>query len=332
MRAASRQAISADLVGRVALASAVYASFAATNPNFRTEGSLFAILEGFAFVGLIGLGLSVTMIAGELDLSVGSVAAVAGITAVYMSEHGLVLAVIAATCCAMAFGVLQGFAIARLQISSLVFTLGTLIGLRGVAFIVAREETVSVAFANLGIADALAARYWIFSPFSLATLGAFVLVGGFLAYTRYGREVYAIGGGRNEARAAGVSMVRPIVVAFTISATTAGLAGSLAALKSGAATPDAFASALLDAATVALVGGISLYGGRGNVFRVVLGALTLRCLIAGLNSRGAPYYIESLATGALLLGVIAVEFSVGQERLRKKVGEMFAGKQSVVLE
>jgi ribose/xylose/arabinose/galactoside ABC-type transport system permease subunit len=113
------------------------------------------------------------------------------------------------------------------------------------------------------------------------------------------------------------------VIAFTISATTAGLAGSLAALKSGAATPDAVGSSLLDAATVALVGGISLYGGRGSVYRVILGALTLRFLIAGLDSRGAQYYIESLATGALLLGVIVVEFAVEREHAWKRTRGLF---------
>jgi ribose transport system permease protein len=310
--------VSADIVARIVLAGTVYAMFAATDPNYRTQGSAFAILEGFAFVALLGLGLSVTIIAGELDLSVGSLAAVAGITAVYASGLGLLPAILIATCSATVFGVLQGTAIARLQISSLVFTLGTLIGLRGLAFVIAHDATVSVSFENLAFSDTLVRRFWIFSPFSLTTLGAFLIVGTFLGYARWGREVYAIGGARNEARAAGVSVTRPIIIAFTVSATTAGLAGALAALKSGAATPDAFGSSLLDAVTVALVGGISLYGGRGSVYRVILGALTLRFLIAGLDARGAQYFIESLATGALLLGVIVVEFALEREHVWKK--------------
>ena len=318
MTGSSSHRVSADIVARIVLAGAVYAIFAATDPNYRTQGSAFAILEGFAFVALLGLGLSVTIIAGELDLSVGSLAAVAGIIAVYASGMGLLPAILIATCSATVFGVLQGTAIARLQISSLVFTLGTLIGLRGLAFVIAHDATVSVSFENLSFSDTLVRRFWIFSPFSLTTLGAFLIVGTFLSYARYGREVYAIGGARNEARAAGVPVTRPIIIAFTVSATTAGLAGALAALKSGAATPDAFGSSLLDAVTVALVGGISLYGGRGSVYRVILGALTLRFLIAGLDARGAQYFIESLATGALLLGVIVVEFAFEREHVWKK--------------
>jgi ribose/xylose/arabinose/galactoside ABC-type transport system permease subunit len=200
------------------------------------------------------------------------------------------------------------------------------------AYVIADNQTVSVDYANLTISDTIARRFWIFSPFSLTALGTFLVVGLFLAYSRYGREIYAIGGGRNEARAAGVSTMRPIVIAFAISASTAGLAGSLASLKSGAAAPGDFNSTLLDAATVALAGGISLYGGRGNVARVILGALTLRFLISGLDARGAQYYIESLATGALLLGVIAVEFIVRGAEFRERFRALFASGPPAVQE
>jgi ribose/xylose/arabinose/galactoside ABC-type transport system permease subunit len=332
MTSAARRILNADVGSRVALAAIVYAIFAATDSHFRTEGTFFAVFEGFALVGLIGLGLSVTIIAGELDLSVGSAAAVAAIVAVYASGLGLVPAVLIATAGAAVFGAVQGFAIARLKISSLVFTVGTLIGLRGVAYVIAHNQTVNMDYANLTISDSISQRFWIFSPFSLTALGAFVVVGLFLAYSRYGREIYAIGGGRNEARAAGVSTMRPIIIAFGISAATAGLAGSLAALKSGAAAPGDFNSTLLDAATVALVGGISLYGGRGNVVRVILGALTLRFLISGLDARGAQYYVESLATGALLLGVIAVEFFVRGAQFRKRFGDLFASSPPAIQE
>jgi ribose transport system permease protein len=332
MMSSGRRILNADVLSRLALAVIVYGIFAATDSHFRTEGTFFAVFEGFALVGMIGLGLSVTIIAGELDLSVGSAAAVAGIVAVYASGLGLLPAVLIATVGAAIFGALQGFAIARLKISSLVFTVGTLIGLRGLAYVIAHNQTVNVDYASLTISDTIARRFWIFSPFSLTTLGAFVVVGLFLGYFRYGREIYAIGGGRNEARAAGVSTIRPITVAFAISAATAGLAGSLASLKSGAAAPGDFNATLLDAATVALVGGISLYGGRGNVVRVILGALTLRFLISGLDARGAQYYIESLATGALLLGVIAVEFFARGAQFRKRFEDLFMSGRPAVQE
>jgi ribose/xylose/arabinose/galactoside ABC-type transport system permease subunit len=113
-----------------------------------------------------------------------------------------------------------------------------------------------------------------------------------------------------------VSPTRPLIVAFAISGTCAGLAGSLASIKSGSAPPFAFEAILLSGVTAALVGGVSLYGGRGNVLGIVIGALTLRFLIAGFSSRGAPTYIESVATGGVLLCVLVLEFLTESPRMR----------------
>jgi ribose transport system permease protein len=304
-----------NLLPRAGLMLAVYAVFAATDANYRTVDNFFPVFEGFALVGLVALGLSVTMIAGELDLSVGSVAAVAGIIAVKQSGHGLLPCVAIAVAAAAAFGAAQGFTIARLRINSLVFTIGTLIALNGLSYVISNEESVLVDLDKLAISDSITKRIWIFSPFSLTTIAAFVVVGFFLTVTRYGREIFAIGGGRNEARAAGVSTVRPIVIAFTLSASLAGLAGALASLKSGAAQPGGYSTVLLAGVTAALVGGVSLYGGRGDVIGVAIGVLTLRFLISGISSRGAPFYVESLATGALLLSVLLIQLIIDRRQV-----------------
>jgi ribose transport system permease protein len=296
------------LIGRLILLALVWLSFAVTTEQYRSFDNLYAMLEGFAVLGLVALGVAVTMIAGELDLSVASVAAVAGIIAVELSELGLVLCVLVATLCGLAFGAVQGFVIARTGINSLVFTISTLIGIRGVAFVLAPTPTL-LPLDRIDISDTIVQRFWIFSPFSLTTIAVMVVVGFFLAYTTWGREIYAIGGGRHESAGAGVSHARSMVLAFALSAGCASLAGSLAALKSASAAPFAFEPLLLSAVTAALVGGISLYGGRGNVFSLAVGVLTLRFLISGFSARGAPTYIESLATGLLLLGVLVVEFS-----------------------
>jgi ribose/xylose/arabinose/galactoside ABC-type transport system permease subunit len=98
----------ADLLSRIALAAAVYAFFAATDSHYRTIDQLYPLINGFALVGLVALGLGVTMIAGELDLSVGSMAAVAGIIAVYTSDWGIVPCLVVAVAASAAFGAAQG--------------------------------------------------------------------------------------------------------------------------------------------------------------------------------------------------------------------------------
>jgi ribose transport system permease protein len=308
--------VTPTLVGRFVLLLVVWAIFAATDDNYRTFDNLYAMLEGFALLGLVALGVGVTMIAGELDLSVASLAAVAGIIAIELTSLGLVPAVLLTTLATLVFGAVQGFVIAKLRINSLVFTIGTLIALRGLAFVISGERAVLIDLDNLGMAKEVTRRLWIFSPFSLVTISMLIVIGLLLALSRYGREIYAIGGARQEAVAAGVSRTRPLVVAFAVSAMCAGLAGSLASIKSGSAPPFAFEPILLAAVTAALVGGISLYGGRGHVVGLVIGALALRFLISGFSSRGAPTYIESVATGGLLLGVLLVEFLTEGPQMR----------------
>ena len=159
----------------------------------------------------------------------------------------------------------------------------------------------------------------------------FIVVGLFLRYTRWGREIYAIGGGRNEARAAGVPVLRPMIIAFTCSGALAGLGGALLSIRLGSATPLGFDSLLLSAATTCLMGGIALEGGIGNVIGIAIGLFTLRFLVTGMAALGAPYYVQNLAVGALAdpgrscsaLGDAAAKTrgahaAVGPRRLRRK--------------
>ena len=140
------------------------------------------------------------MIAGELDMSVGSMAALASVCVVKLVGFGVgvapALAIVVAG--AAVFGAAQGLAITALNVNSLVFTVGTLIGLRGLALIAANESTPTLPLDMLSISDAVSSRYWIFSPLSAAMLIAFALAGLFASRTIWGREIYAIGGGRAE--------------------------------------------------------------------------------------------------------------------------------------
>jgi ribose transport system permease protein len=261
--------------------------------------------------------VAITIIAGEFDLSIPTVALCAGVIAVLLSGQGLLVAVIVATGAATAFGFAQGVAISWLRINSIVFTVGTFIALQGVAFILTGGGTVTIT--DFSLAKTLSQRIEIVSPSSVAVILVFVLVGMLLAYTRYGRELYAVGGGRGEAVAAGISLWRPIVVAFTLSGLLAGLTGAMVSLKVGSASPAlSFQDLLLPSVTAALVGGVSLLGGRGGVIGVFVGVLIIRFISGGLSLRGAPYYVESLALGALLLVVIVIDLASQSERLRAR--------------
>ena len=297
-----------DVGVRAGFMTAVYLVFAWKLPSYYAVNGIAALLDGAVLTGLVAAGIGATMLAGEFDLSVGSVAAVAGVIGVKMFGLGVLPAIVAATAAAGAFGAVQGLLIGLLGINSLVFTIGTLIGLRGVALVIAHENTVTVPIEQLSDTDVVSTRMLgVFSPLSLLLIAVFVLLGFFLAFTRYGREIYAVGGGRTEARAAGVPLLRPIVIAFTLSAALAGLGGVLLSMRSGSASPLGFDTVLLAAVTTCLIGGIALSGGRGSVIGIAVGLFTLRFFITGVASLGAPYWLQNLATGALLILVISVQ-------------------------
>jgi ribose transport system permease protein len=300
---------------------------ASTTPTFRGEASVFSVLEGFPLLGLVALGLAVTIIAGELDLSVGSVAALAGVVAVKTASTGLVGAIAIAAALGALIGVLQGWVIARLAINSLVLTVGTLILLRGLTYLLSDNKPSQLT--DFTVSDPLIARYGIFSISSITALIVFALLGLFLAYTRYGREIYAIGGAREEARSAGVPRQRPMVLAFALSGGCAALAGALASLKGGSAAPQNYDDLLLSGAAAALVGGISLYGGRGTVLHVALGVAVLSAVAAGLAARGSDASVTQLVTGALLITVVAVEFVAARIGRRSRLRRDAAKRESL---
>jgi ribose transport system permease protein len=307
-----------DLAVRAAFMAVIYLVFALQLPNYHTSNGIAALLDGAVLVGTVSVGVGVTMIAGEFDLSVGSLAALTGVIALEIINIGALPALVAGVLFAAAVGAIQGLLIGVLGINSLVFTIGTLIGLRGLAMVVAHEQTITMPIAQLPDVDILTHHFLgVLSPISVGMIVVFVAVGLFLKYTRWGREIYAIGGGRNEARAAGVPLLRPMMIAFTLSGALAGLGGALLSIRLGSATPLGFDSLLLSAATTCLMGGIALEGGIGNVIGIAIGLFTLRFLVTGMAALGAPYYVQNLAVGALLILVVVVQLMLTRLRRRQ---------------
>jgi ribose/xylose/arabinose/galactoside ABC-type transport system permease subunit len=294
-----------------------WAVIAWLTPTFRGQASVYSVLNGFPMIGLAALGLAVTIIAGEFDLSVGSMAALSAAIAVLSSQLGLIGAIGFAVLACTILGALQGALIGRLGINSLVFTIGTLILIRGLTYML--TDSAPIMIENFEITDPLLKRFGVFSWSSIVAIAVFVIGGLFLTYTRWGREIFAIGGARNEAIAAGVPRVRPLAVAFAMSAFCAALAGALAAMRGGSAAPQNYEDLLLSGAAAALLGGISLYGGRGTVVNVALGVAILSVVGTGLAARGSSASLVQLVTGALLLTVITIEFLAGRLTLGNTV-------------
>jgi ribose transport system permease protein len=296
-----------DLAARLAMMIAIYAIFAARLPSYYTIPGVASLLDGAFLTGVIALGVGLTMIAGEMDLSVGSMAALAGIISIKLAPLGILPAIVVTTALAAVVGAAQGWCIAWLRINSLIFTVGALIAFRGLALLISNEQTANISLDQLDATDFLSVHWFFVSPLSLILLIAALVISVFCSRTLWGREIFSIGGGRAEARAAGVPMGRPLIIAFALSAALAALAGAVLSLQAGSATPLGFDAVLLDAVTACLIGGVALRGGRGSVLGIIIGLFTLRFLVSGIASLGAPFWAQSLASGALLIALILVE-------------------------
>jgi ribose transport system permease protein len=305
--------LNSQIVFTIVVAFGIATFFALRFDSYASDRNIFAILERFPELGLITLGLTVTIIAGEIDLSVGSVAATVGVIVVRLNDPlGAIPALLIGVAIATAFGALQGLLIRILNISAIVFTVGTLMLLRGLSLFIADEQTVVLR--DFAFGDFLKDRITFgenlelfVSAASVIALLVFVAVGIFLMYHKWAREIYAIGGARREAVAAGVPLTRPLVITFAISAFCAGLAGAIIGLRSGSAQPLGLQQLLLTGTTAAFVGGVSISGGKGSAFGAALGTITIALLEIGLIFMATPAYVARLAVGTLLVVVIIVE-------------------------
>ncbi len=298
-----------DLAFAILLAMIVYGYFAVTNEFFATHRTTFAIMERFAVLGLVGLALTLCIIAGEIDLSIGSNAALSAVIVVRFTDSlGAETALLIAVGVATLIGVIQGYFIAYLRIRAIVLTVGTLMLLRGVALFVAQEKTVMLT--DFTIPDFIATKVLgYFSPASLLVVAMFVVVGLFMTFTRYGREIYAIGGARKEALAAGINLQRPMIIVFAISGFCAGLGGCIIGLRSGTAQALGLQYLLLAGTVAAFIGGVSILGGRGGVVGAAIGTLTVNFLNTGLVFNVTPAFMVQLYLGVLLM--IEIMFQTG---------------------
>ena len=296
-----------DLSFAFFLAIAVYSYFALSTEMFASHNLSFAILERFAVLGLIGLALTICIIAGEIDLSIGSNAALCAVIVVKLTDPiGAPFAMLIGISISTLIGFTQGFFIAFLRVRAIVLTVGTLMLLRGISLVVAQEKTVMLT--DFRVPDFITTKMLVyFSPASLMVIFIFILVGIFMGYTKYGREIYAIGGARKESLAAGVPLKRPLMIAFALSGFCAGFAGTVIGLKSGTAQGLGLQYLLLAGTVAAFVGGVSILGGKGGVIGAAVGSLTVNFLNTGLVFYAMQVHFVQFFTSVLLVVVIVFQ-------------------------
>ena len=271
---------------------------------FFSVGTIFSVMQLFATLGLVALGLGLSMLVREFDLSVAGIVGLAGCIAVMTGASNPWLGVIFGVGAGVVSGVLQGLIMTRLGLSSVGVTLGGLLTLQGITYVLTDNKTIS--YPNLNVALELNAPIaHLLSVRSAAALAVFVLAALVMAYTYIGRDVIATGSDRRASRLAGLNTDRIIIVVFAASGASSALAGVLLSYSLGAASPVALADVLAPAAAAAIVGGVSVVGGRGSPMGIAAGVLTLCILRSGLSAIGVPPPVHDVVTG-IILAVIAI--------------------------
>jgi ribose/xylose/arabinose/galactoside ABC-type transport system permease subunit len=275
-------------------------------PNFATTGNLLNILWQASSVVLVGVGMTWVIATGGVDLSVGSVMAIAGALAATQFHRGWLVAGTIAIAGALAVGSLNGALIARDRIQPIVVTLATLIAGRGLAQVLSNDGQL------VPIRDAVALEFGRGRigplPIPVIVAAIVVLVAWFaLRSTPFGRWVLATGGNAPAARLAGVPVRRTLIMVYAASGLLAGLAGLLEASRLGAS--DAAKIGLnieLDAIAATVIGGTALTGGRATIVGTVIGALVMQVIATSFNMLLVPYAWSLVLKAAII--VVAVYF------------------------
>ncbi|TPI60779.1 ABC transporter permease [Mesorhizobium sp. B3-1-7] len=302
--------ISGATLLRLVLLAALVAAFAIWNPAFISGRNLYALMQSFALLGMVALGLSLTMIAGEFDLSVGSMVAVGGLITLVIGAGNLVHGMFAALAFAVLVGLVNAFVISRFKVSSLVVSVGSMMALSGFAFWLAGGKVISTDNFDLGMAldDPLLT---VLSWRSVVTLAAFLLVGLFMHYTLMGRDIRVVGSKPQVAAASGARVGRSLVIVFVLSAATAALAGSLLSMSLASAAATTGSTLMLQAVSAAIVGGVALSGGSGTPAHVLLGSLILTVMNNGLSLIGMGATGILFANGLVLMGIVLLDGQLG---------------------
>ncbi len=268
--------------------------------------NVYNVGQTVATYGTLALGLSLLMIAGEFDISLAAVYGLGAMAAVKYGGESALLGIVIAMALAAAVGLLNGLLVTRGRLNSVPVTLGAFIAVSGAVVVISNNESVPYENFAVGLSldDPIAS---VLSWRSLIGLAAFVLVGSAVRFTRWGRDLRAVGGDRRAARVAGVQVTRLVTGTFVVAAVLAAVPGALLGYSLAGASP-AYGgfSSLVFAVTAVLIGGVALSGGQGTALGTLVGVLSLALLRETLTAIAAPAYASDLLTGGLLFAIAVV--------------------------
>ena len=302
--------------------------FAAASPSFATLDNVGNILTQISVTGIIAVGLTFVILCAEIDLSIASIANVTGIAVAYFTQQesyvnianvtmaGWAAILLALALCAM-LGLVNALGLTIIGIPSFIMTLAMMQIAAGISALLVRGQIaykVPDLVTTLG-SSSIGGIPWIVIVAALMLLGGHLI----LTYTRFGRYVYMVGGNREAAEYSGLNVNLILGSVMVISAICSGIGGMLGVAHFGSAQQNEFDTYLLDSIAAVVVGGTSLFGGRGGIGNTVVGLFVLGVLNNGLDHVNIDSFLKILIRGLILLAALVI--NVYAQRLRARAVE-----------
>lgn len=278
---------------------------AIASPSFLRVQNMVNILRQASVVGIVAIGMTLLLSTAQFDLSVGAQAGFTGVVILLLIPYiGIVPAILAAFAVAVIIGMLIGFLVSKVGVNSLITTLGGLSILKGLMLVLTDGRILQGNTPELrwfGSGEIASIPFPIFAFLGIALLGEFVL-----NYTRYGRYLLAIGGNKEASALAGLRVDRLIVSAFIVCCLCATVSGTVLLGRVYSASPLGGVGMEFIAITAAVLGGTSIFGGEGSVWKTVVAVLLLQVLGNGFNILNVGAYYQDLIQGFIMIGAVAL--------------------------
>lgn len=297
------------------------------NDKFLTGGNIINVLRQSSQIGICAIGMTMVILLGGIDLSVGSVQGLAGVAAVViLNRSGSIgLAIAAGILVGAAVGVINSLIITKMNITPLICTLGTMSMISGTALVATNAVSYQVAnndYMKIGIG-----RIGVI-PVPVILLIVLVVVFYFiLNHTIYGRYIYAIGGNKDSAALAGIPVDKVIIVTYTISGMLTGLAAVVLSARLGSGQPSAGTGFEMTVIAAVIVGGVSLSGGKGSLIGAMIGVLTLYVLSNGMVLMDISSFWQDIMKGALIILAVYIDERRRAQTTRKLTRARFADSE-----
>lgn len=301
--------------GIVLVMIAMFIILALSSSAFLTFGNITNVLSTVALNGVLAMGMVFVITAGGIDLSIGSMLALAStfIGIVLQATGNIPLACLGAVAICTLFGLINGFLIARFNMFPFVVTLASQLVIRGLGYVISGGYSFALAnpdFSQIGLGKLLGSI-----PYPiLILLGITILAYLLLHWTRFGRYVYAVGGNIGAAKASGVNVFWTQIATYLISGFCAGVAGIIMTARINAAQPNIGIGYETDAIAACVIGGTSFAGGISTIPGTLVGIIIIGLIYNGMNLVGISSYWQTICKGLLIIAAVLIDTLINKRR------------------